>query len=230
MISNVLTYNVNGLPLTQARSFAGRFMKDRAAIWVITETHVDKSEKEQLAKALLRIRGLGYACSCWDRSRDVTRTGKEGNRKKGVLVMWKKGELEVRKVVDWDAGRHMQVDFGVKGKPGTVLRLQAVYAPAVRGERRGWWNTLTTRLGNAEHELLVGDFNWAPSREHVSGKWKDQGMRDEWQGWMLRAGWCEPLCSGYTFTPSVKVFGLVAGSLHPKVQWESPVLLQSSCQ
>ena len=87
MISNVLTYNVNGLPLTQIRSFAGRFMKDKAAVWVVTETHVDKSEKELLAETLLRIRGLGYACSCWDRRKDTTSTGKMGNRKKGVLVL-----------------------------------------------------------------------------------------------------------------------------------------------
>ena len=169
MISNVLTYNVNGLPLTQIRSFAGRFMKDKAAIWVLTETHVDRSEKEILAKTLLRIRGLGYACTCWDRRRDTTHTGKMGNRKKGVLVLWKREELEVKRVVDWDAGRHLQVDLGVKGRPGEVVRLQAVYAPAVRAERKEWWNTLTTRLGNAEHKLMMGDFNWAPSREHVSG-------------------------------------------------------------
>ena len=38
-------------------------MKDKAAVWVVTETHVDKSEKEPLAETLLRIRGLGYACT-----------------------------------------------------------------------------------------------------------------------------------------------------------------------
>ena len=62
---------------------AGRFMKDKATIWVLTETHIDVSEKAMVAKALLRIRGLGYACTCWDRARDVTKMGRKGTGRKG---------------------------------------------------------------------------------------------------------------------------------------------------